>query len=122
MTGPARHGGVPPDRTPTDRTPTDRGAQNERTALAWTRTTLAMGGLGLVAARLAILRGLGAGVWLAAASLVGCAVTLALARRRYAVNRSAVEAGRLATDAVLPASITVTTLLLGLVGAALVLG
>ncbi|WP_242901355.1 DUF202 domain-containing protein [Actinomadura terrae] len=93
----------------------DRGAQPERTALAWSRTALALIGAGLLCVRLAPTSP-GAG----AAALVVCGGVVLLLRRAQAglrTRRHRVPAGGRVAD---PMSVLVTTaltMLLGVVGA-----
>ncbi|TDD66099.1 DUF202 domain-containing protein [Jiangella aurantiaca] len=90
----------------------DHGAQNERTALAWTRTALALLVGVVLASRLAA-EPLGP-----AAMVFGLAVApvalliLVLARRRYRRSNEALHADRALPDGKLPALVALVTLLL----------
>ncbi|WP_067461514.1 DUF202 domain-containing protein [Actinomadura macra] len=102
--------GAPPDRSPAP----DRGAQPERTALAWSRTTLALIVGGLLCVRFAP-----STPGAATAAAVVCGGSALLLRRSQAAlrnRRRRVAAGTTVTD---PLSILITTgltMLLGLVG------
>lgn len=90
----------------------DRGAQNERTALAWTRTALALLVGVVLASRLAA-ESLGPaavvfGLVVAPASLL----VLVLARRRYRRSHEALHGARALPDGKLPGLVALVTLLL----------
>ncbi|MBB5786585.1 YidH family protein [Jiangella mangrovi] len=91
----------------------DRGAQNERTALAWIRTSLALLVGVVLASRLAA-EPLGP-----AAVVFGLVVApvallvLVLARRRYRRSHEALHADRALPDGKLPGLVALVTLLLG---------
>ncbi|MEV0678973.1 DUF202 domain-containing protein [Actinosynnema sp. NPDC050436] len=88
----------------------DRGAQNERTALAWQRTALAMIAGSAVLARLTVPRvGLAAVVGMGVTAALGIVVLVA-ARWRYREGRR----GR-RTGAVLPAAVAAGTVVMVLV-------
>lgn len=90
----------------------DHGAQNERTALAWTRTALALL-VGVVLATRLAAEPLGP-----AAVVFGLLVApvalliLVLARRRYRLSHEALHAERVLPDGKLPALVALVALLL----------
>lgn len=91
----------------------DRGAQNERTALAWTRTALALLVGVVLASRLAAESlGPAAVVFGLVVAPVAVAV-LVLARRRYLRSHAALQAERLLPDGKLQGLVALVTLLLG---------
>jgi uncharacterized membrane protein YidH (DUF202 family) len=106
--------------TPTGQ-PRDRGVQNERTALAWARSTLALLGAGLVVARISYDPYPVLGSSLAAASLLVAGWVLHASTQRY--RHAAVRLARAAPlpDGRLPAALSLLVVLIGLVGLALVL-
>ncbi|TFV53964.1 DUF202 domain-containing protein [Geodermatophilus sp. DF01-2] len=92
----------------------DPGAQNERTALAWRRTALALLAAALVGARLLVSDGWAAGLWAVVLVLPASAWVLWMANRRYA-KASAALAGRTALpDGRLPTAVAAVTVGLGL--------
>lgn len=92
----------------------DRGAQNERTALAWTRTALAMLVGVVLAARVAAEPlGVAAVVFGVVVAPIAVAV-LVLARRRYHRSHEALHMAGALPDGRLPALVAVVTLLLAL--------
>lgn len=96
----------------------DPGVQNERTALAWTRTGLSLLGGSLLVARLSVTQ-LGA----AAVLVVVCCVPLscwilATSHRRYRAAAEALHAQTRLPDGALPAAVSALTVILG--GSALV--
>ncbi|MFD0691193.1 DUF202 domain-containing protein [Actinomadura fibrosa] len=92
----------------------DRGAQPERTALAWSRTTLALIATGLLCVRLAPSEPGAA----AAAAVVcgGAALQLRRARAGFRTRRRRLRAGHTVADPVSILLATALTMLLGLVG------
>ncbi|TDD73587.1 DUF202 domain-containing protein [Actinomadura rubrisoli] len=94
--------------------PGDRGAQPERTALAWTRTTLALIAAGLLCVRLAPSS---SGAAAAGAVVCGGAV-LQLRRTRVSlrIRRRALPAGGGVADPLSVLIATVLTMLLALAG------
>lgn len=97
----------------------DRGAQNERTRLAWQRTTLSLVACALVVARLVGSRAVVAGVIIAVASLVVAAALTWSTRARYASAQTALHAGRPLPDGRIPALLTLLLVVSALGGAAL---
>lgn len=93
------------------------GAQNERTALSWSRTTLSLAALGLVVLRAAVAEHAWPALLLGLVSITGSAVGLRLVQARYARNGRAVIEGVIAADGRLPALLAVSTIALGLAGA-----
>lgn len=92
----------------------DDGAQNERTALAWTRTALALLVGVVLATRLAAEPlGVVAVVFGVVVAPIPVAI-LALARRRYRRSHEALHAERALPDGKLPALVAVVALLLAL--------
>lgn len=92
--------------------PSENGAQNERTALAWTRTGLALLLAVVLASRLAA-EPLGvAALVFGALSAPVAIVILVLARRRYGSARRRLHDRRPLPDGRLPALATAATLLL----------
>jgi len=75
--------------TPVDRDPWDAGVQNERTALAWQRTGLALFGATIVAGRLGMRDWPVATVLALAPALLLSVVMMRLAGRRYRHARAA---------------------------------
>ncbi|RJK98124.1 DUF202 domain-containing protein [Vallicoccus soli] len=97
------------------------GAQPERTALAWTRTALALDVAVVVALRLTLPV---LGAWSLVLLLVGLPAAvwvLVAARRRYAAARLAMRGRVVLADGRLPAAVAALTVLLGLVEVAYVL-
>ncbi|SDT64029.1 DUF202 domain-containing protein [Jiangella sp. DSM 45060] len=100
----------------------DHGAQNERTALAWTRTALALLVGVVLATRLAAEPlGPAAVVFGLVVAPVAVAVLL-LARRRYRRSHEALHADRALPDGKLPALVALVTLLLAVLEIAYALG
>ncbi|TDC48651.1 DUF202 domain-containing protein [Jiangella ureilytica] len=100
----------------------DRGAQNERTALAWTRTALALL-VGIVLASRLAAESLGPaavvfGLVVAPAALL----VLLLARRRYRRSHEALQTARALPDGKLPGLVALVTLLLAVLEIAYALG
>lgn len=92
----------------------DPGAQNERTAMAWTRTTLALLVGVVLAARLAAEPlGIVAVVFGVVVASLALAM-LVLARRRYRRAHDALHAEDALPDGKLPAMVTVIAVLLAL--------
>lgn len=90
----------------------DHGAQNERTALAWTRTALALLVGVVLATRLAAEPlGTAAVVFGLVVAPVAAAILL-LARRRYQRSNEALHAERVLPDGRLPGLVALVTLLL----------
>ena len=99
----------------------DAGAQNERTALAWTRSTLALVGAALIVARIAFGPYPALGLSLAAGALILGTWVLLTARKRYRGAASSLSTNRPLPDARLPAAICLLTVLIGIVGVVLAL-
>ncbi|POM24600.1 hypothetical protein BTM25_32310 [Actinomadura rubteroloni] len=98
----------------------DPGAQPERTALAWSRTTLSLVAGGLLCVRFAP-SGTAAG--LAAAVVCGAAaVHLYRTRRRHAVRRHLLDTGGPVADPGSVLLMTAVTLALGMMGVVFALG
>lgn len=92
-----------------------RGLHNERTALAWTRTALALLGAVLLASRLTVDR-LGAlAVAFTVVALPLAAVVLAGASRRYRAARSRAPDGPVLPDGRLPAGVALLVVVLAIV-------
>lgn len=103
----------------TDR-PYDPGLQNERTALAWTRTALALLAASAVLARFALDRGEAVA---AALGVVPLALwVLVLSARRYRMAQRALHTESVLPDAVLPFAMTLLTVLIGLAAFTYALG
>ncbi|WP_131739997.1 DUF202 domain-containing protein [Actinomadura roseirufa] len=96
------------------RAPGDRGAQPERTALAWSRTTLALIAAGLLCVRLA--PSLPGAAVAAAVVCGGAGLQLRRARAALPRRRRRVAAGGAVADPVSVLLATGLTMLLGLVG------
>jgi uncharacterized membrane protein YidH (DUF202 family) len=95
--------------------PVDPGLQNERPALAWVRTLLAVGGAALVLARLAWQREPVLALALAGALSAAVLAMVHLARARFVTRDEAMRYGAPGPDGALPAF---TTLLVGGLGLA----
>lgn len=96
--------------------PWDPGLQNERTALAWTRTVLSLLGAALVVARLAAATHLALAITLAAGSLVLGGTALYLVGRRHRRAAASLYTERPLPDGRLPAAATVLVVLIGVIG------
>jgi uncharacterized membrane protein YidH (DUF202 family) len=99
----------------------DRGLQNERTSLAWARSTLALLGGGLVLARVAYAAQPVLGGLLAFGSLAIAGWILQRAARRYRRSATLLERGGPLPDGRLPAALSLLAVLIGLMGLVLVL-
>lgn len=105
----------------TDR-PYDPGLQNERTALAWTRTALALLAASAIVARLALDR-IGAAAMAVVLGMIPLALWgLAVSARRYRTAQRALHDESALPDARLPVAMTLLTVLIGLAELLYVLG
>lgn len=102
------------------RVPWDPGLQNERTALAWTRSTLALTAVGLLVARLAYPSSPILGSLLSGIALVGGGAGLVLCARRYRVAALRLWQDQPLPGGKLPAVTCVLITALGLVSLAVV--
>ena len=103
-----------------DLPPWDEGLQNERTALAWVRSTLALLGTALLVARIAFNYELYGGAAICAATVVFGAWTLRMiAAQRHRRSTAALHAGHPLPDGRLAAATTV--FVLAVAGSALLL-
>jgi uncharacterized membrane protein YidH (DUF202 family) len=105
----------------TDRDPWDAGVQNERTALAWQRTGLALFGATVVAARLGARHWPVATVLALAPTLLLSVAMLHLASRRYRRAQAALHDWRNGPGGRLPFTAAAAVTLLGLAALAAVL-
>lgn len=99
----------------------DEGAQNERTALAWTRTALALLTAGLIVSRFAQLREPALGLIVAITVVVLAAWVLVLSMRRYRYSERRLRDDLVLPDGVLPLAMCLLTVVIGLTGAWLIL-
>lgn len=95
--------------------PFDPGLQNERTSLAWRRTSLALLTAALVVARVVVDSAPALAVGLAAVAVPAALVTSRLSDARHAQAEHALRGGRHLPDGRLPALLTGVTLLVGAV-------
>jgi uncharacterized membrane protein YidH (DUF202 family) len=98
----------------------DEGLQNERTTLAWGRSTLALLGCALLVARLATKVHPTVGVALAAAALILAGTVARVTSARYHRASAALSAGRPLPDGKLAALTTALLLLIGVGSVALI--
>jgi putative membrane protein len=98
----------------TDLDPWDAGVQNERTALAWQRTGLALFGATIVAARLGMRQWPVVTVLALAPSLLLSVVIMHLASLRYRHAQAALHDQRYGPGGRLPFAATAAVALLGL--------
>ncbi len=95
--------------------PFDSGRQNERTALAWTRTGLALLAAVLIAARITVPDIGVVAVAFAAVALPLAGAVVLLAARRYRAARAAVGTRRALPDGRLPVAVAAVVVTLAVV-------
>ncbi len=102
--------------------PTDPGLQNERTTLAWQRTTLSGLACALIIARLIFGHSAVTAITIAAIAII-IAITLGrLSASRYKINNATWSSSRLGTDGRTPAVLTLLVMIIagGAIGYVLV--
>lgn len=93
--------------------PWDPGLQNERTALAWVRSVLALLAVSLIAARVAVDDRPVLALILAGVALAVSAVALRYSYRRYRTARTALFAAGALPDGRAPLAVTALVVVLG---------
>jgi uncharacterized membrane protein YidH (DUF202 family) len=91
----------------------ESGAQNERTGLAWQRTTLSGLACSLIVARLLMPVSVVLSIAVAATALATAVVLAALSRQRYASNHRALLSNRPLDDARLYLAVTIQVTVTG---------
>lgn len=101
--------------------PADPGLQNERTSLAWQRTTLAGLACALLIARLIFGNAPAVAIIIAAVAIIVAAALSWLSSLRYKINNATWHTDRLGTDGRTVAGLTLLVVIIGLGAASYIL-